>query len=159
MSYILTVFAVACLIVGVIGAIVPGLPGPPFAWAGLLLSFFCAWNNIALWLLILMAVLAIAVTVFDYLCPSVLTKSAGGSKAATTGCTVGIIAGVVLGGFGILIFPFIGALIGELVNSEGDTKHAVKTAWHAFLGFLLGTGIKLLFAFSAIAIYIYSFFH
>lgn len=155
MNYILTVFAVSLLIVGVIGAIVPGLPGPPFAWGGILLAFMCKWNHISWFTLIIVAVIAVAVTVFDWLCPSLITKSGGGSRAATTGCTVGIIAGMFIP-FGILFCPFIGALIGEMVNTEGKWKTSLKAAWHAFAGFFLGTGIKLLFAGACIALYVLS---
>lgn len=158
LSIIFILLAFIFLVVGVVGAFVPGLPGPPFAWAALLLTRFSAWNTMPLFWLIVMAVVAIVVTVLDYICPSMMTKNGGGSKVATTGCTVGIVVGVLMGGVGILIFPFIGALIGELVNTGNQWGPSLKAATFAFLGFLLGTGLKLLFAFGCIALVIASFF-
>lgn len=157
LELLLTILAGVCLVVGIIGSFVPMLPGPPIAWVGLLLAFFSDYNNIPLLCLIITCVVMIVVTVFDIIMPSKMTKKTGGSKAATWGCTIGIILGLFIPPFGILIFPFVGALVGELINTNADFKVSLKSAFGAFLGFLLGTGIKLFTVIVYIVIYIISF--
>lgn len=141
---LLTVVAALMLAVGFCGTIVPVLPGAPLAWAGLLAAFFSDLNDISLTALVVCAVLAVAVSVLDNIFPVVMTKKSGGSKAGTIGATVGLIAGFFIGPVGIIAGPFLGALCGELIHNSRDTSRALKAAWGAFLGFLLGTGIKMI---------------
>ena len=86
-----------------------------------------------------------------------MTKKTGGSKAATTGSTIGLIVGLFVGPVGIILGPFCGALVGELLENNREFKPALKVAWGAFLGFLLGTGIKMAAVVWFIWVYILSF--
>ncbi len=140
---ILVILAGILLVVGFIGTFVPVLPGAPLAWVGLLLSFFSDYTEISILTLVITAIVAVLVSILDNIFPVLMTKKSGGSKAATTGSTIGLIFGLFAGPVGIIIGPFIGALIGELIHSSGDFKTSLKSAWGAFLGFLLGTGIKM----------------
>ncbi len=158
LSIIFTTIAGILLVLGVIGSFVPMLPGPPLAWIALLLSYFSKLNTIPLWWLIVTFVVTVIASVFDMIMPAKMTKSRGGSKVATLGCTIGIFVGLFLPPFGVLICPFAGAFIGECVNTKGDTKVSLKSAWGAFLGFLCGTGVKLFVVVIFIILYIVSFF-
>lgn len=144
------------LFAGLIGTVLPALPGPPIAWAGLLAAHFSAYSKIELWILIVTGIAAAFVTLMDNIFPSIMTKKAGGSKAATTGCAVGLIAALFLGPVFILIAPFIGAYIGEMINDSSDSKRALKAAFGAFKGFLLGTGIKIISVIIFIWIFVWS---
>jgi uncharacterized protein YqgC (DUF456 family) len=144
MTLLLAILASLLLLVGLIGTVLPVLPGPPIAWAGLLSGFFSNYSDLSLKILIITFIVAAAVTVIDTIFPSIMTKKAGGSKAATWGCTIGLIASFFMGPVSILICPFVGALIGELINDSSDVKRAFKAAFGAFSGFLLGTGIKII---------------
>ncbi|MBQ9206159.1 MAG: DUF456 domain-containing protein [Treponema sp.] len=150
------VLAGLLLLIGLIGTVLPVLPGPPIAWAGLLAAHFSAYSGLEVWILVVTGIVAALVTVMDNVFPSLMTKKAGGSKAATWGCTIGLIVSFFLGPIFILIAPFVGALIGELLHDSSDTKKALKAAFGAFTGFLLGTGIKIITVMCFIWIFIWS---
>ncbi|NLK46370.1 MAG: DUF456 domain-containing protein [Treponema sp.] len=149
--------AALLLFVGFLGTFVPIIPGAPLAWAGLLLAFFSNQCNISPTALIITAIVAIVVSVLDNFFPILATKKSGGSKAGTIGATLGLIVGLFLGPIGIIAGPFAGAFIGELIHDNKNTDRAFKAAWGAFLGFLYGTGIKMIAVASFITIFVLSF--
>ncbi len=141
----LIILAFILIIAGIIGSVMPALPGPPIAWGGLLVSYFSPLSHIHPLVLVLSALVMIFVTVADNIFPSVMTKKRGGTKAGSIGATVGLIVGFFLGSIpGVLLGPFLGALIFELFASPSDFRRAFTSAKGAFLGFLLGTGMKLM---------------
>lgn len=146
------------LLVGLIGTVLPVLPGPPIAWAGLLAARFSSYSQIEIWILIATGIAAVFVTVIDNIFPSVMTQKAGGSKAATLGCTIGLIVSFFLGPIFILIAPFAGAFIGEMIHDSSDAKRALKAAFGAFKGFLLGTGLKIICVMCFIWLFLWSIF-
>ena len=146
------------LLAGLIGTVLPVLPGPPIAWAGLLAAHFSSYSQIEIWILIATGIAAVFVTVIDNIFPSVMTKKAGGSKAATLGCTIGLIVSFFLGPVFILIAPFVGAFIGEMLHDSSDAKRALKAAFGAFKGFLLGTGLKIICVMCFIWLFLWSIF-
>lgn len=152
------ILAGVLLLVGLIGTVLPVLPGPPIAWAGLLAAHFSNYSQIEIWILIATGIAAVFVTVIDNIFPSIMTKKAGGSKAATWGCTIGLVAAFFLGPIFILIAPFAGAYIGEMIHDSSDAKRALKAAFGAFKGFLLGTGIKIITVMCFIWLFLWSIF-
>jgi uncharacterized protein YqgC (DUF456 family) len=78
----------------------------------------------------------------DYVIPLFGTKTFGGTKYGIWGCTIGLIAGFWMGPVGIIVGPFLGAFIGEVIYNN-NTNQAFKAAWGSFLGFLFGTLLKL----------------
>lgn len=152
-----TILAGILLVVGFLGTFVPVLPGAPFAWGGLLLCYFSSYNEISIFCLVITAVFAILVSILDNFAPVLMTKNFGGSKKAITGSTIGLIVGFFVGPIGIITGPFFGALIGELINNQGNWDGVFKAAFGAFIGFLLGTGIKMICVLVFIFIYIASF--
>ena len=152
------ILAGVLLLAGLIGTVLPVLPGPPIAWAGLLAAHFSSYSQIEIWILIATGIAAVFVTVIDNIFPSVMTKKAGGSKAATLGCTIGLIVSFFLGPIFILIAPFAGAFIGEMIHDSSDAKRALKAAFGAFKGFLLGTGLKIICVMSFIWLFLWSIF-
>ena len=157
LSILLTILAVILLIVGFLGTFVPVIPGAPLAWVGILLAYFSSYNDISLVCLIITGVVAVAVSVLDNFLPVLMTDKVGGSKAATVGSTIGLIAGFFLGPAGIIAGPFLGARVGEMIHSGGNFSTSIKAAWGAFLGFLLGTGIKMIAVGFFIWIFVRSF--
>lgn len=144
MDTLLIFIGIILLIAGLAGTVIPVLPGVPLAWAGLLVAFFSTKAEISLVCLIVTGVIAVLVSFMDNIFPVMMTKKSNGSKAATRGSTIGLVVGFFTGPWGIILGPFLGALIGELIHDNSDIKKALKVAWGAFLGFLLGTGAKMI---------------
>lgn len=157
-TFFFAILAGILLLVGLVGTVLPVLPGPPIAWAGLLAAHFSTYSKIEIWILIATGIAAALITVIDNIFPSLMTKKAGGSKAATWGCTIGLLASFFLGPIFILIAPFIGAFIGEMIHDSSDSKRALKAAFGAFKGFLLGTGLKMITVICFIWLFLWSIF-
>ena len=101
-------------------------------------------------------VIALIVLGLDYVIPAMGTKKFGGTKAGVIGTTIGLLVALffpVLGPFGIIIWPFVGALVGELLN-KADKKTATKAAFGSFLGFLTGTFLKFMVAIVYLGLFI-----
>ena len=148
MNTLLIILAILLALIGIAGSIIPGLPGPPFSWAALLvLNFTTAADHNATYLIVTAAV-AVVITLLDYVVPSLSTNRHGGSKAGVWGCNIGLVVSIIglpfgpTGLIGVIFWPFIGALVGELLSGK-QSREAVRAAWGAFLGFLTGTGLKL----------------
>ena len=156
-SVILCIVAGILLLAGFLGTFVPILPGAPLAWAGLLAAHFSIYNDISILCLIITGVIAVLVSIADNIFPVTMTKKFGGSKYATTGATIGLIIGFFTGPWGIILGPFFGALVGELINKEGRNEGVLKAAFGAFMGFLLETGLKMITVLGFIWVFVISF--
>lgn len=146
MDVVLIILGIVFLLLGAIGCIAPIIPGPPIAYLsvlGLLLHSTIA-EEIKTKFLVLAGVLVIAVTVIDYFLPIWGTKKFGGTDAGKRGSIVGLIVAfifLVLGPLTILVGPFAGAVIGELITGQ-DNKTALKSGLGSFLGFVGGVILK-----------------
>ena len=150
--------AIGAGLFGIIGSIIPALPGPPVGWLGLLLVYLwggpgMARGDIGTTTLIVTGVIMVIVTVLDYILPVSLTKATGGSKYGSKGAMVGLVAGCFfsIGGFwagivAMLVLPFFGALIYEIIWGHKSGGQAAKGALGSFLGLLSGTGLKLIYS-------------
>ena len=143
MDILLITLGAILLIVGIIGCFLPVLPGPPLSWLGILLLYFTDNTSISTSFLLWWLVIALIVTGLDYLIPVWGTKKFGGTKMGVRGSIAGLIVGLFFPPFGIIVGPFLGALVAELIHDAHDTTKALKSAFGSFLGFLLGTGLKL----------------
>ena len=144
MDILLLFFGFVLLLLGILGSFLPVLPGPPVSWVGLLLLILTKAVPDDWWFLAITGAVALLVFAMDYLIPAMGTKKFGGSRAGMIGTTLGLVVAIVfpiLGIFGIIIWPFIGALIGEIIN-KADKKTALKAAFGSFIGFLTGTFLK-----------------
>lgn len=132
----------------------PVLPGPPLSWVGLLIASFSTHVNFSAVFLIITAIITLVLTVFDYVMPGLAVKKKGGSKAGERGALAGGIIGMFMGPFGIIMGPFVGAFIGEWIANGGRFDDAMRIALSSFVGFLLSTGIKLIWCLMMIYWYI-----
>lgn len=154
MDILLLNIAGLLLLAGLAGSFLPVLPGPPLSWVGLLIASFSTHVNFSAVFLIITAIITLVLTVFDYVMPGLAVKKKGGSKAGERGALAGGIIGMFMGPFGIIIGPFIGALIGEWIANGGRFDDAMRIALSSFVGFLLSTGIKLIWCLMMIYWYI-----
>ena len=141
MDIILIISGILCMIAGLAGCFLPILPGPPIAYAGLLLLHFTdkvqyTTTELLIWLLIV-----VIVQILDYFIPMLGSKYSGASRWGTRGCFVGTIIGLFFMPWGIILGPFLGAFIGELLGGR-ETIQALKSGLGSLLGFLLGTVLK-----------------
>ena len=135
--------AIILAAIGLAGSVVPVLPGPPVSWVGLLLLSFTAYYDRPYWFLWLWLAVVVLVTLADNFLPVGFTKKFGGSRAATTGTILGMIAGLFFGPWGMILGPFAGAFLGELVGNRSEGHVALRVATGAFFAFIGGVGIKL----------------
>lgn len=143
MDYFLLAIAIILIIVGLLGCILPIIPGPPLSFLGLLILHFTDFAEYTTNFLLILAFIAIVVTVMDYIVPIWGTKKFGGTKAGMWGATIGMIIGMIfLGPLGLILGPLAGAIIGESIKGANN-KDAFKAGLGAFFGFLMGVGLKL----------------
>ena len=151
MTYVLIAAALVLMLIGMVGAIVPGIAGPPFSFLGLLAVSFVEGVNHSTDFLVVMGMIAAVVFAMDYVVPAWGTKQLGGTKAGVRGSTIGLILGLLftlifpVGFIAVLLGPFIGAYIGEKSVGTDDHK-AWRAAFGSFVGFLVGTGLKVIYA-------------
>jgi uncharacterized protein YqgC (DUF456 family) len=146
MDVLWLVLGVVLMLVGLAGCILPFLPGPPLCYLALLIQQLQSSPPYSSDFLLLWAGITLVVTGLDYVIPIYGTKRFGGTQYGMWGCVIGLIAGLWLGPFGLILGPFAGAFVGELIgNARSD--HALRAAVGSFVGFLLGTLLKLVACF------------
>lgn len=155
--YLLVSLALVLALIGVIGAIVPALPGPPVSFASLLVAYFLGNGVISDETLAIMFILTVAVTAFDYIAPVWLTKLGGGSKYAVWGSTAGLLIGLFFMPVGLLVGPLVGAFVGEVLHSQ-RVGQAFRVAFWSFVAFLLTTGLKLILSVVMMAQVVFAIF-
>lgn len=143
MDIFLSILAIICVVCGVLGCIVPVLPGPPIAYVGILLAHWTKYADFSTEFLLTWGAVTVIVTILDYFLPAYMTKWFGGSKKATTGATIGIFLGMLVMPWGIILGPFLGALVGEWINNKQLDSRSFKAAMGSFFAFIFGTGAKL----------------
>lgn len=146
-DYFLLILGIILMLIGIIGCLVPVLPGPPLSYLGLIMLHITRFGQFSTTLLIVMAAITVIVSILDYIVPVWGTKKFGGSKYGTRGAAVGLIIGLFLGPVGIIVGPLIGAVVGELIFKD-DMKYAIRAGFGSLLGFLTGIGLKLAASFA-----------
>lgn len=151
MDILLITISVLLLLIGILGSIVPILPGPPIAFGGLLLVHFTSKHPFSVEFLIIFGLLAILSAVIDNVLPIYATKKFNGSKRGVWGSAIGLIIGLFFfPPFGLIIGPMVGAFLGEIMDGKSP-NHSVKPAFGSFIGFL--SSIFLRFALSVVMAY------
>jgi uncharacterized protein YqgC (DUF456 family) len=145
METFLEISAIVCGIVGILGAVVPILPGTLLSFAGMVCAYLLPTSQLSGNQLWLWGIISAVVVILDYILPAYFSKLMGGSKAGITGATIGVFVGMIfMGPIGIILGPFLGAVIGELVNQKQPLDKAVAVGFGSLLSFIAGTGIKLI---------------
>ena len=154
MSGLLWIVAIALVLVGIAGAVLPALPGVPLVFGGLLLA---AWidhfQKVGWFTLSVLAVLTVFSFVLDFAATSLGGKKSGASKLAVAGAAVGTLVGLFFGIPGLILGPFLGAVAGELSARKGRNQ-AVRAGLGTWLGLLLATAGKLALIFAMVGIFL-----
>lgn len=159
MDLVLSLFGLLFMLIGILGSFLPVLPGPPLSWIGLLLLYITKAVPDNWTFLIITLIVALIAVVLDYVIPAMGTKRFGGSKLGIIGTTVGLLVAIVFpifGFLGIVIWPFLGAIVGELMNKT-DSDKAFKAAIGSFIGFLTGTFLKFIISLIYLGFFISTF--
>lgn len=143
MEIFLFISAALLIVLSAVGAVVPGLPGPPLGYLGLLLLHFTDKVQYSATFLIVWAVIVLLVTVGENFLPVMTARLAGGSKYAVRGSIVGLIVGIIFTPIGMILGTLLGAIIGELIGGA-DCYVALKSGLATFAGTMLGIGVKLI---------------
>lgn len=154
MTLLLWVLAIALIAIGVAGILLPALPGTILIFAGLLLAAWAdGFTRVGVATLVVIGVIGAASYAVDFIAAALGAKHLGASPRAMTGAALGTLLGLFLGLPGLIIGPFAGAVLGEL-SAHHDLKRAGRAGVAAWIGFAIGTAVKVALAFSMIAIFI-----
>ena len=157
MDIFLITLSITLLLSGIIGCIVPILPGPSLSFIGLLLFHFTRWGGLSVNILIWLGVVTAIITVIDYVLPIWTTKKFGGTKRGVLGAALGLIVGLFFAPLGIIIGPFLGAFIGEM-TANNNSDQAFRSAIGSFVGLLFGTVAKLTVSFVMVYYFVKTLF-
>lgn len=146
MEWLWIVLGIAFILVGIVGSLLPLLPGPPIAFAGLLMQQLRDPNPFTSKFLWIWAGIVVVSMVLDYLIPIWGTKRYGGTKYGVWGTTLGFLLAFWMGPLGVVLGPFIGAFVGEMIGGQ-TSKKSLKAAWGSFVGFLFGSLLKIILCF------------
>ncbi|HEX7342523.1 MAG TPA: DUF456 domain-containing protein [Rhodanobacteraceae bacterium] len=154
LDIVLYIVAAVLVIGGLAGSILPILPGIPMIFGGLWLAAWVdGYHHVSGWTIGIVAVLGIIAMAMDFIAGAMGAKRVGASKRAVWGSLLGTIIGMFFGFAGIIIGPFAGALVGELLdgNSVLRSTHVSIGTW---IGMLVGTLFKLMLSFMMIGVWV-----
>ena len=153
MATILWILAAVFVVVGIAGTVLPALPGPPLVFLGLLAAAwadgFAKVGPVTLFVLGLLTALTLAV---DLGATALGARKFGAGKAAIAGAALGALAGLFFGLPGLLLGPFLGAVLGELLTTK-DLIQAQRAGFGAWAGLILGTLGKLAIVFTMLGVF------
>lgn len=151
---LLYVIAVALVLIGLAGTILPALPGLPLVFAGMLLGAWAGdFQHIGVPVVLVLGGLTLLSLVVDFWATALGARRVGASTRAVVGAVVGTFAGLFFGPVGLFAGPFIGALAGELLHGR-DVGRATRVGLGTWLGIVFGTVLKLALAFTMIGLFV-----
>ena len=158
MTILLWSVAAVLIVVGLVGTVLPALPGLPLVFAGMLVAAWAdGFTNVPVWVLVLLGLLTLLSLAIDFWATALGAKRVGASRKAILGAMLGTLGGLFLGPIGLLLGPFAGALAGELLHRRSlDKAHlgdAAKIGFGTWLGILFGSVLKLGLAFAMLGLF------
>lgn len=157
------VLAAALVLLGLIGVVLPALPGLPLVYAGMLLAAWAdGFERIGVWTLVALGVLTALSLAVDLAATAMGAKRVGASRMALAGAAIGTVVGLFFSLVGVFVAPFVGAVIGELIHrrklAKTDLGHATKVGLGTWMGILFGVVLKLALAFAMIGLFLVAWF-
>ena len=131
------------ILIGLLGVVLPILPGIPLSWLGLFIyAAGTGFERLSLTTVVVFFVLMLFSLAIDFFAPLLGARKYKASKLGVFGAFVGITTGIFFGIWGIILGPFVGALLGEYISGKG-TKQAFGSALGTFIGMMLGSLLKI----------------
>jgi uncharacterized protein YqgC (DUF456 family) len=154
METLLLLLGAVLVVVGLAGIILPAIPGTPLVFVGLLLAAWAeGFEKVGWFPLTLLGILTVASLVIEFLAASLGAKRVGATWKGMAGAAVGTIAGMFFGIPGLLLGPFVGAVLGEYI-SQKDWNRAGKVGLGTWLGLIFGTAAKIAVAFAMLGVFV-----
>ncbi|HET8818074.1 MAG TPA: DUF456 domain-containing protein [Xanthomonadaceae bacterium] len=148
------VLAGALVLVGLLGVVLPALPGLPLMFAGMWLAAWAGgYAQVGVGTVIMLALLTLLSVGVDMAAALLGARRVGASRLALLGAAIGTVAGLFMGFVGILVGPFVGALAGEWLHGR-KLDMAAKVGVGTWLGILFAVVLKLALAFAMIGIFV-----
>lgn len=158
MEVLLYTLGVIAIVAGIAGMVLPALPGAPLLVAGV---FAVAWadgfTRLGWPSLTATAILGIVIMAVDFGASVLGARAFGASKWALVGSGVGVVVGLPFGLPGILLGPAIGAIAFEYWK-DPNFRQAARAGFGTFVGFLLGSVVKMALAFVIVGIVVIAWF-
>jgi uncharacterized protein YqgC (DUF456 family) len=154
MTLFLWTAAIVLIVIGLIGALVPILPGSALVFLGLVLAAWAdGFTRVGMPTLFLLALITVAVYVIDFVAGIYGVEKTGASRRAVWGAALGTSVGLFFGLPGLILGPFVGAVVGEYTVRRhlGGASRAGAGAW---LGLALGTAAKIALNFVMLGIFL-----
>lgn len=143
MDILLISIGIILIIIGIVGSVIPIVPGPPITFCGLLFVHFISKQPFTTEFLIIFGLLAILSAIIDNVLPIYAAKKFNGSKKGVWGSAIGLIIGLFFfPPFGIIVGPIAGAFIGEIIDGKSPND-SIKPACGSFIGFLSSIFLRL----------------
>ena len=150
---ILYMLAALLALVGLAGTVVPALPGLPLVFAGMLLAAWAGgFEQVGVWIVVLLGLLTLLSFAVDFWATAHGARRVGASRKAVIGAVLGTFAGLFFFPVGLLVGPFAGALVGEMLHGR-EWRQATKVGFGTWMGVVLAVVLKLGLAFAMIGVF------
>lgn len=153
MDIFLLTISFIIMILGIIGSVIPVLPGPLSSWLGLFIFSNISKVEVSNNLLFITLIIALIIFILDYVLPIYTSKKFGASKYGIIGASVGTVIGLFFPPLGIIFGSIIGAISGEILLNK-NIKKSINAATGVFLGLLVSGFTKALISLVFFVIYI-----
>jgi uncharacterized protein YqgC (DUF456 family) len=154
LNILLWVIAIAMIAVGLVGTVLPALPGIALIFGGIALAAWIdGFARISGWTVVVLGALAAIAIAADYLSGVLGAKRAGASRLAVVGAAIGVVVGLFAGLVGVVVFPFAGAMIGQFA-AQRDLRRAGRVGVATWIGLAVGTAIKVAIAFTMVGVFV-----
>ena len=152
------VLAAALVVIGMIGTVLPALPGLPLVFAGMLLAAWAGdFQEISVWVIVLLGLLTLVSFAIDFWATAHGARRVGASRKAIIGAVLGTFAGLLFMPVGLFVGPFLGALAGELLHGR-ELHQAAKVGFGTWMGIVLAVVLKLGLAFAMLGVFALAWF-
>ncbi|WP_051362327.1 DUF456 domain-containing protein [Solimonas soli] len=150
--------ALALIAGGLVGTLLPVLPGAPLVFFGLwLIALIDRYRHVGWPTLTLLGAIVLLTVLIDFAASALGAKKVGASRQAVSGALIGSIIGVFFGIPGLLLGPFVGAVIGELM-AQSRVEQAARVGVATWLGLLAGSIAKLALCLTMLLLFAFAWF-